>query len=139
MNALTIECDVHLGRVSRGAAKELKAGPAPVKMTSRLGRVPRVTRLMALAIRFDEMIRIGRVKDHAELARLGHVTRARISQIMCLLHLAPDIQESLLFLPATQRGRAAILIGQLWPIATNPEWKSQRRKWHSLRRWPGRS
>ncbi len=50
-----------------------------------------------------ELIREGVVTDYAELARLGHVTRARVTQIMNLLHLAPDIQETLLFLPA---GRA---------------------------------
>ena len=31
----------------------------------------------------------------ADLARLGHVTRARITQIMNLLMLAPDIQEAI--------------------------------------------
>jgi hypothetical protein len=35
-----------------------------------------------------------------ELARLGHVSRTRVTQILNLLHLAPDIQERLLFLPA---------------------------------------
>src|SRR3712207_3152134 len=34
-----------------------------------------------------------------KVARLGHVTRARVTQIMNLLNLAPDIQEAILFLP----------------------------------------
>jgi hypothetical protein len=85
---------------------------------------------MALALRFDGLIRSGEVKNHAELARLGHVTRARISQIMSLVLLAPDIQEELLFL----RGRAPILLCHLWPIAANPDWASQRRQWRVLRR-----
>jgi len=59
-------------------------------------RIPRITRLMALAIKFDDMIRRGEVRDYADLARLGHVSRARITQIMNLLNLAPDIQELLL-------------------------------------------
>ena len=54
---------------------------------------------MALVIRFYQL-----VADFAELARLGHVTRARIAQIMNLLHLAPDIQEAILFLPRVERG-----------------------------------
>jgi hypothetical protein len=45
------------------------------------------------------------VTDYADLARLGHVTRARVTQIMNLLNLAPDIQEELVFLPKTIRGR----------------------------------
>ncbi len=44
---------------------------------------------MALAIRFDGLMRQGVVKDQAELARLGHVSRARLTQIMNLLCLAP--------------------------------------------------
>ena len=54
--------------------------------------VPRITRLMALAIKFQEMINRGEVRDYADLARLGYVTRARLTQIMNLLLLAPDIQ-----------------------------------------------
>jgi hypothetical protein len=37
----------------------------------------------------------------ADLARLGHVSRARITQIMNLRLLAPDLQEDLLFMPRT--------------------------------------
>lgn len=65
------------------------AAPAPP-------RIPRITRLMALAIKFQEMIDRGEVKDYADLARLGFVTRARVTQIMNLLNLAPQIQEALL-------------------------------------------
>lgn len=54
---------------------------------------------MALALRFEGYVRGGGVSDYAGVARLGHVSRARISQIMSLPHLAPDIQEALLFLP----------------------------------------
>jgi hypothetical protein len=69
------------------------------------GRVPRLARLMALALRCEELIRSGQVKNLAELARLGHVSGARISQIMSLLQLAPDLQEELLFRSRPARGR----------------------------------
>jgi hypothetical protein len=49
---------------------------------------------MALAIKFQDMVDRGEVHDYADLARLGFVSRARITQIMNLLNLAPDIQES---------------------------------------------
>jgi hypothetical protein len=58
------------------------------------GRVPRVARLMALVLRFDELARSGQISTYSELAILGHVTRARICQILNLLYLAPDIQEA---------------------------------------------
>ena len=64
--------------------------------------IPRIARLMALAIRFDGLVREETIRDYAELARLGRVTRARMTQIMKLLDLAPDIQEQILFLAAPQ-------------------------------------
>ena len=59
-------------------------------------RIPRIARLMALAIKFQSMVDRGEVRDYADLARLGYVSRARLTQIMNLLLLAPDIQEHLL-------------------------------------------
>lgn len=126
--ALTVAGTVHFAR--RGRAKELRAGPAPVPPEP--GRVPRVARLMALALRFDELIRAGAVTDQAELARLGHVTRARVSQVMALLHLAPDLQEALLFLPKVTSGRDPIILADLQPVARVPDWKLQRKRWRAL-------
>jgi hypothetical protein len=96
------------------------------------GRVPRVARLMALALRLQELVRTGQVRNYTELAALGHVTRARICQIMNLLHLAPDLQEALLFLPPTRRGRDAIILADLMPVAASFDWRKQRRLWRQL-------
>src|ERR1700731_1066800 len=60
------------------------------------GRVPRVTQVMALAIQFQDMIQRGEAQDYADLARLGCITRERMSQIMELVWLAPDIQQEIL-------------------------------------------
>lgn len=54
-----------------------------------IGRLLRVTRYMALAIYYEDLIRKGHVRDYAEIATLGHVTRARITQIMNLRLLLP--------------------------------------------------
>lgn len=129
---LTIESTIHFERRGLGSRKNVRAGET-VAPTPHIGRVPRVSRLMALAIRFDELIRTGVVSDYAELACLGHVTRARITQIMNLLLLAPDIQEAILFLPRVERGRDPILLCQLQPIALVPDWRKQRRMWKDLR------
>jgi hypothetical protein len=127
---LSVTCNVHFNLKAKGR-KQLRAGQRPKRSTSP-GRVPRVAKLMALAIRFDDLIRAGVVRDYAELARLGHVTRARITQIMNLLQLAPDIQEQLLFLPATELGRDAIILRELQPIASTMDWKKQRSLWHQV-------
>lgn len=93
-------------------------------------RVPRIARLMALAIRIDQLIRAGLVTDQAEIARIGHVTRARSTQILNLLQLAPDIQEQLLFLTSAERGRPSITERQLRPISATHSWKKQREMWY---------
>jgi hypothetical protein len=89
-------------------------------------RIPRITRLMALAIRFQDMIDRGEVKDYADLARLGFVTRARVTQIMNLTLLAPDIQEQLLF-SEESTASAGIAERNLRRIASAVSWKEQRR------------
>ncbi len=86
---------------------------------------------MALAIRFNEMIRTGEASDMIELARLGHVTQPRMSQIMALNQLAPDIQEALLNLPAT-KGKPEIHEKRLRPIAAMLHWEDQRAAWRKL-------
>jgi hypothetical protein len=97
-----------------------------------LGRVPRVARLLALAHKLDLLIRQGTVPTYACLARVGYVSRARITQIMSLLQLAPDLQEQILFLPRTQRGRDRVHLRQLQPIARIPDWRQQRLLWRKL-------
>ena len=87
---------------------------------------------MALALRLDALVRSGQIPRYCDLAALGHVTRARISQIMNLLHLAPDIQEALLFLPPTVRGRDPIILADVQPIAAACDWRKQRRLWRKL-------
>lgn len=59
-------------------------------------RILRITRLMALAIKFDAMVKRREMRDYADVARLGFVTRARLTQITNLLLLAPEIQEEIL-------------------------------------------
>ena len=94
--------------------------------------MPRVSRLLALAVRLDELVRAGVIADYATLAELAHVSRARVSQIMNLLVLAPDIQEALLFLPRTECGRDPIHLRQLQPLAAILEWGHQRLLWRAL-------
>ena len=90
---VTIELPVHFSRRASGR-RELRAGqPTPEPPTK---SVPRIARLMALAIKLDDLIRRGEVADYAEAARLGGVTRARMTQIMNLLSLAPEIQDAIL-------------------------------------------
>src|SRR5262245_60713428 len=96
------------------------------------GRVPRVARLLALAHKLAGLLQPGIVGDYTTLARLGQVSRARITQIMNLLHLAPDIQEEILFLPRTKRGRDPLQLRHLQPLAQVLDWRGQHALWHKL-------
>jgi hypothetical protein len=107
---LTVQCQVHLRRRGRGR-QELVNGAGPEVLPQEPGRVPRVARLAALAIRFEGLVRIGAAASYSEIATLGHVTRARVSQVMNLLNLAPGTLEALLFLPRTEHGRDPIQCG----------------------------
>ena len=101
---------------------------------TRAGRLPRVARLMALAIRFEELLGGGTVRDFADLARLGRVTRARISQIMALLNLAPDLQERILFLAPVVTKQEEISERSLRTVVDEPCWTQQRRLFAEIER-----
>jgi hypothetical protein len=107
-----------------------KASPggqnAPVAELVGPPRIPRITRLMALAIKFQEMVDRGEVRDYADLARLGYVTRARLTQIMNLLLLAPDIQEAFLDNSSAWRARSAITERDLRSVSRIVDWADQR-------------
>jgi len=87
---------------------------------------------MALAIRFEGLLEAGVVANQSELARLAHVTQPRMTQIMNLLHLAPDIQEEILFLPEVVEGRDPLSERDLRPITCVLRWATQRRAWTAL-------
>ncbi len=126
------ESGVNTGRVMRVGSPPPPVTVAVQRRTPR--RVPRVAKLMALALRFDWLVRSGQVKDFAEIARLGHVTRGRLSQIMDLVNLAPDIQEQLLFLAPPESGKDPITERHLRPLTRQPDWATQRRLWRALNR-----
>jgi len=129
---LVITKQVHFRR-GRAGRKALAEGAVPMGPPD-LGSVPRISRLMALAIHMDDLVRRGEVADYAELARLAHVSRARMTQIMNLLHLAPDIQEEILNLPRWKGDRAPIREKMVRPIAGVADWRRQRGMWSAMKR-----
>jgi len=126
----TITKQIHFA--VKGHRKVAMPGPPP-EPAEPLGRIPRVSKLMALAIRFDQLLRDGQVADQSELARLAHVTQPRMTQIMNLLHLAPDIQEEILHLQPVVEGHDPITERDLRPIARLRDWREQRKMWYEMR------
>ncbi len=120
--------DKHEEEVSLNWARRRGRPATPKPATEALPRIPRITRLMALAIKFQDMVDRGEVRDYADLARLGFVTRARLTQIMNLLMLAPDIQEEIMGMgqattgtPHAERHVRSVVKFVLWD--------AQRRAW----------
>ena len=92
-------------------------------------RVPRISRLMALGVRLEGLVRQGQVKDYAELARLGGISRARVTQILNLRNLAPTIQERLLFLEGEAGGLHERALRR---VAQSVDWEEQQRQFAAL-------
>ena len=112
----------HLKRTGADSPKRVVAGKgAAVPET-----VPRIARLLALAHKFQGMLDRGEVESMADLARLGQVSRARITQIMDLLMLAPGIQEELLM------GTRAFPLRLMLPVVRDVSWADQRSAWRTL-------
>jgi hypothetical protein len=127
---MKVDFDIHLS-TGRRKRTEIRNGERPEVGPG----VPRVAKLMALAIHFHQLLRDGVVADYAELARLGRVTRSRLSQIMGLLNLAPDIQEEILFL-MREPGRERVTERSLRAIVAEVDWRRQREVWTVVRRRP---
>ena len=124
--SIVIERTLPFGRRGRAGSEELQADVQRPLTSAPPPRVPRIARLMALALHIEALVQAGTIQTYAAAARLGHVSRARMSQIMNLLHLAPDIQEDILFLPPTVHGRDLIHLRHLQPIAQVWNWRRQR-------------
>jgi hypothetical protein len=124
----TVSYQFHIDRT--GPRIVLRDGLAPTPPP--VGNLPRIAKLMALAHRFDGLIRSGAVGSMADLAAERGISRARMSQIMALLLLAPDVQEQLLFLPKTVRGRDPITLRAMRYVCATPVWEEQRARWREI-------
>lgn len=120
----TVEFKVQFAQGRKGRKSKEKPAPPP--------RIPRIAKTMALALQMQQLICDGVVNDRAELARIGGVTRARVTQIMNLLCLAPEIQEALLFLEPTVGGRDVVKERDLRQVVAETDWRKQREAWSTV-------
>ncbi len=107
----TLTRRVTADRVVNTAAKARRPAKPP-----RQPRTPRVAELLQKAQEWHRQLEAGEAKTQAEIARREGITRARVTQIIGLLRLAPEIQEHVLSLPDMVR-RPAITERALRPIA----------------------
>ena len=131
---VTYALDFSAGRKGQRENKTLSSGRQLTHAPAAGDAIPRIARLLALALRLEGLLREETIRDYAELARLGRVTRPRMTQIMKLLNLAPDIQEQILFLPT----RKGLNERNLRPITSKIDWHEQRRMFQRITERQGR-
>jgi hypothetical protein len=124
---VTLRIPTHLAAPSH--ALILREGPKPTRPRC---RIPRLARLLALAHHFQELLDTRTVETQAKLAALAKLTPARVTQIMNLLGLAPDIQEEIFFLPPVAEGQPAITERHLRQVLKTVVWSEQRERWRLL-------
>jgi hypothetical protein len=125
---VTLSIPVHLATPTRRTV--VREGPKSERPT---GRIPRLSRVLALAHHFQNLLDTGVVRTQMELAELTKLTTARITQIMNLLVLAPDIQEEILFMLPVTKGSAPVTERDLRPLVKTLVWSEQREQWAELR------
>ncbi|MDF7824366.1 hypothetical protein P4B35_10115 [Pontiellaceae bacterium B12227] len=121
----TVKMKVHFTAGQCGH-RVLRKGRKPKHAKST--RLPRITRLMALSIKYEHLIQKGLVKTHRELAALADTDRSHVSFIVSLRLLTPDIQEWLLNLPETKEGKDPIGWKEARRLSSIVSWKEQRRE-----------
>jgi len=128
----TFEIEFQLKLSGRALNRPSDEQPSETVGRSRFDRYPRIVQVVALAIHFQDMLDRGEIRNHADLARLGCISRERISQVMMLAWLAPDIQQQVLGLPKTPGGRFSVSETALRTIARIASWAEQRMRWEGL-------
>jgi hypothetical protein len=111
--------------------EHLRKGASSKELEHPTEDLPRLTRLLALAHRWSRLIEEGVVANRAEIARMMGLTRARVTQMMNLLYLAPDIQEELLLPPSGERPELELPERAMRPITRIPDWNDQRKLWRA--------
>ena len=107
------------------SAKARKRKPPKTPQT------PKVVELLRTAQEWRRQLDADEVESQAAIARREGITRARVTQILSLVRLAPEIQEHVLSLPDMVR-RSAITERALRPIARNECYEKQIEAFHAL-------
>jgi len=124
-----IEYTVTLRRAVRRSRQRQANEAAETRLNPAL---PRITRLMALAIKLEDIMCGPQALERSDIAQLGRVSRSRITQILNLLLLAPDLQERLLFLTPASKGREPICEKKIRQLAYEYDWELQRARFERL-------
>jgi hypothetical protein len=118
-----------LHRVQRGHGRDFVAQPP--RAVAPVVRPARVAVMLALAHKIAAAIDAGQLDDQADAARRLDLTRARVTQLLALLALAPDLQEQVLFLESVD-GIEPLTERALRRASRTWSWEAQRVVYRSL-------
>jgi len=94
-------------------------------------KTPRVVEFLRKAIEWKALLESGQIATQADIACQEGITRARVTQVMGMLRLAPEIRENILSIPNTIP-RLPVTERVLRPIATITDYHDQIREFHKL-------
>jgi len=94
-------------------------------------KTPRVLELLRKAIEWQALLESGQVVSQTDIAKQERITRARVTQVMGMLRLAPELREKILSMPKVVR-RPLLTERVLRPIATITDYHDQIREFHKL-------
>ena len=116
----------------RVAADQTISGVPVRRGNSKLPRepkTPRVVELLRKAIEWQALLESSEISSQAEIAHREGITRARVTQVMGMLRLAPEIQQHILSIPEMVRG-PPVTERMLRPIETISDYCNQLREFH---------
>jgi hypothetical protein len=125
----------NVGTLTRRVPAERVVHAVPTRVLNRkpprAPRTPRVVELLRRALEWQALLESGEVPNQAEIARREGITRARVTQVMGMLHLTREIQQHILSMPDAVR-RPAITERALRPIAQLENARDQRARFEEL-------
>jgi hypothetical protein len=101
--SVTVTYKLEITRGRKGHRRLAEPAPAPERAAINPTSVPRITRMLVLGYHFERLVREGKVKNYAEIARLTGMSRARVTQISNLMLLDPSMQGRILLERVQQR------------------------------------
>jgi hypothetical protein len=125
----------NIGALTRRLAADRVIRAAPLHWgnpkPSKVAKAPRVVELLRKAIQWKALLESRKVASQAEIARQEGITRARVTQVMGMLKLPPEIQERILSLPDTLN-RPSVTERMLRPIRAITNSRDQVREFQQI-------
>lgn len=125
----------NIGALMRRASPDQVVSEAPLNRgdpkAPREPKTPRVVELLRKAVEWQVLLESGKIASQADIARRECITRARVTQVMGMLRLAPEIQGQILSMPDAV-GRPPVTERILRPIGVIADQRDQLREFHKF-------